>query len=79
MGNALRGTLPRLDKELGDQRIVEMVLSVYKEIRDERALTTLIEAAVRVTLWTDEDSEILLTDPELPGSVRGILSAAKKR
>jgi hypothetical protein len=78
MKNALRRTLPRLDQKLGGRKVVEMVLRAYKDIHDEEALKTFIEAALRVS-WTAEEVATLLQDAELPGSVRSILSAQAKR
>jgi hypothetical protein len=74
MANALRRTLARLDHKLGGRKVVEMVLGVYREISDERALETFFEAALRIPSWTEEDAATLLRDPDLPGSVRSILS-----
>lgn len=74
MRNALRRLLPRLDQKLGGRNVVEMVLRVYKEIIDEQALLTFIEAALRVPSWTDEDTRALLRDGDLPSSVLSLLS-----
>jgi hypothetical protein len=79
MKNALRRTLRQLDQKLGGRKVVETIFGTYKTITDEAALKTFIEAALRVTSWTEEDTMRLLQDADLPGSVRGLLAAKIKR
>ncbi|MGA9768031.1 MAG: hypothetical protein WBV94_03260 [Blastocatellia bacterium] len=78
MKNALSRMLPRLNQKLGGRYVVEMILRVYKQITDEQALLTFIEAALRIPSWTEEDTKTLLQDRNLPSSVLSLLSRKLK-
>ncbi|HST21065.1 MAG TPA: hypothetical protein VLR90_08110, partial [Blastocatellia bacterium] len=78
MKNALSRMLPRLNQKLSGRYVVEMVLRVYKQITDEQALLTFIDAALRIPSWTEEDTKTLLQDRDLPSSVLSLLSRKLK-
>lgn len=74
MGNALRRTLPRLGQKLGSARVIEMVMRVYKNIKDEQPLRLLLKAALEIPGWGATENAELLKDKDLPGAVRSLLS-----
>jgi hypothetical protein len=79
IGNALSRTLPRLGQKLGSSRVIEMVMTVYKEIKSEQSLRALFKAALEIPGWGAEENEALLRDKELPGAVRSLLSTRARR
>lgn len=78
IGNSLRRGLPLLDQKLHDKKVTDMIFKTYKEIKDERALETLIRAALEVPSWTKDDTKILAQDQQLPSSIRGVLMTERK-
>lgn len=79
IGNALSRTLPRLARKIGRTRVIEMVMSVYRTIENEKALSALVKAALKVPGWGPEEDAALLADKNLPRAVRSILSNRARR
>jgi hypothetical protein len=78
ISKALKRILTQLDQKLGGRKVVAMVFGAYKDIKDDKALKTFIEAALKVRSWTRQDTMNLLGDSDLPGPVRGLLAAKIK-
>jgi hypothetical protein len=74
IGNALHRTLPRLGQKLGSGRVIEMVMRVYKNIKDEQPLRLLFKAALEIPGRGAAESAELLKDKDLPSAVRSLLS-----
>jgi hypothetical protein len=79
IGNALSRTLPRLGQKIGSAPVIEMVMSVYKNIKSEQSLRTLFKAALEIPDWGPKENAALLADRDLPGAVRSILSTRTRR
>jgi len=77
--NALSRTLPRLGQKIGGARVIEMVLTVYKNIKNEQSLGDLFRAALEIPGWGPKENTALLADKDLSGAVRSILSTRTRR
>jgi len=79
IGNALRRTLPRLGQKIGSTPVIEMVMSVYEDIKSEQSLQALFKAALEIPGWGPKENAALLADKDLSGAVRSILSTRTRR
>jgi hypothetical protein len=79
IGNALRRMLPRLGHKIGSAPVIEMVMSVYKNIESERILKALFYAALESPGWGPKEDAAVLADPNLSAAVRSILSTRSRR
>jgi hypothetical protein len=79
IGNALSRTLPRLGQKIGGAPVIEMVMSVYKNIKSEQSLRALFKAALEIPGWGPKENAALLADKGLSGAVRSILSTRTRR
>jgi hypothetical protein len=79
MGNALSRTLPRLGQKIGSEPVIEMVMSVYKNIKSEQSLSALFKAALEIPGWGPKENAALLADNHLSIAVRSILSTRARR
>jgi hypothetical protein len=79
IGNALSRILPRLGQKLGSAAVIEMVMSVYKNIKSEQSLRVLFKAALEIPDWGPKENAALLADRDLSGAVRSILSTRTRR
>ncbi|MFL6414563.1 MAG: hypothetical protein ACJ74Y_02695, partial [Bryobacteraceae bacterium] len=79
IGNALIRILPRLGQKIGSARVIEMVMSVYKNIKSEQSLRDFFSAAVKIPDWGPREIATLLADRNLSGAVRSILSTRTRR
>jgi hypothetical protein len=79
IGNALRRTLPRLGQKIGSRAVIEMVMSVYKEIEGEQSLQDLFRAALDIPGWGPQENAALLADKDLPSAVLSVLSNRSRR
>jgi hypothetical protein len=79
IGNALSRILPRLGQKIGSAPVIEMVMSVYKDIKSEQSLQDLFKAALEIPDWGPKENAALLADRDLSGTVRSILSTRTRR
>ncbi|MFY9622512.1 MAG: CHAT domain-containing protein [Pyrinomonadaceae bacterium] len=79
IGNALSRTLPRLGQKIGTAPVIEMVMSVYKNIKSEQSLRALFKAALEIPGWGPKENAALLADKDLPEAVRSVLSTRTRR
>jgi ABC-type multidrug transport system fused ATPase/permease subunit len=79
IGNALGRTLPRLGQKIGSRPVIEMVMSVYKNIKSEQSLRVLFKAALEIPGWGPKENAALLADKDLSGAIRSILSTRTRR
>lgn len=79
MVNALSRTLPRLGQKIGSAPVIEMVMSVYKNIKSEQSLSALFKAALEIPGWGPKENAALLADRHLSSAVRSILSTRTRR
>jgi hypothetical protein len=79
IGNALSRTLPRLGQKIGSTSVIEMVMSVYKNIKNEQSLRALFKAALEIPGWGPKENTALLADRDLSGAVRSVLSTRTRR
>jgi hypothetical protein len=79
IGNALSRILPRLGQKIGSAPVIEMVMSVYKNIKSEQSLRALFKAALEIPDWGPKENATLLADRDLSGTVRSILSTRTRR
>jgi len=79
IGNALSRILPRLGQKIGSAPVIEMVMSVYKNIKSEQSLRALFKAALEIPHWGPKENAALLADRDLSSAVRSILSTRTRR
>jgi hypothetical protein len=79
IGNALGRILPRLGQKIGSAPVIEIVMSVYKNIKSEQSLRDFFSAAVKIPDWGPREIATLLADRDLSGAVRSILSTRTRR
>lgn len=74
VGNALGTALPRIDGKLGGRYVVDMVFTARRCIANEDTLVDLLNAAMRVSSFTQQDVAAMLNevDPKF-SRARGIL------